>query len=81
MDSLKANSTLQCVAQPRRCDSSSLLDTLDLSKTREALIRDAAYVRAVRRGFAPGSELEDWLAAEQAVDRYLAREIPIGFYG
>ncbi len=28
------------------------------------LIAEAAYYRAERRGFAPGSELEDWLAAE-----------------
>ena len=27
-------------------------------------IAEAAYFRAERRGFAPGHELEDWLAAE-----------------
>jgi hypothetical protein len=26
----------------------------------------AAYLRAERRGFAPGSELDDWLEAEKA---------------
>lgn len=31
---------------------------------REERIRLAAYLRAERRGFAPGYELEDWLAAE-----------------
>lgn len=41
-------------------------------KGREELIRDAAYLRAERRGFAPGHELEDWLAAEQEVDHWLA---------
>lgn len=35
---------------------------------RERLIRATAYFRAQRRGFAPGSELEDWLAAEKEVD-------------
>ncbi|MEY6431981.1 DUF2934 domain-containing protein [Thioalkalicoccus limnaeus] len=35
---------------------------------REGLIRQTAYFRAQRRGFAPGSELEDWLAAEKEVD-------------
>jgi hypothetical protein len=54
---------------------------LDLSKSREALIREAAYARSARRGFTPGYELEDWLAAEQQVDEFLAREIPVGFYG
>lgn len=34
---------------------------------RESLVRMAAYLRAERRGFAPGYELEDWLAAEAEV--------------
>jgi len=38
-------------------------------KPREALIAEAAYFRAQRRGFAPGHEEEDWLAAEAEVDR------------
>jgi len=37
---------------------------------REAMIRAGAYFRAERRGFAPGAELDDWLAAE--VDAALA---------
>ncbi len=28
---------------------------------------EAAYYRAMQRGFAPGHELEDWLAAEEEV--------------
>ncbi|MCC7259244.1 MAG: DUF2934 domain-containing protein [Gammaproteobacteria bacterium] len=32
------------------------------------LIAEAAYFRAERRGFAPGQELEDWLAAEIEID-------------
>lgn len=35
---------------------------------REARIRMAAYLRAERRGFAPGCEWDDWLAAEAEVD-------------
>jgi len=34
---------------------------------REELVRMAAYFRAERRGFAPGYEWEDWLAAEAEV--------------
>ena len=30
-------------------------------------IAEAAYFRAERRGFAPGSETEDWLAAEAEI--------------
>jgi hypothetical protein len=35
------------------------------------MIAEAAYLRAERRGFAPGNEHEDWLAAEAEVDRLL----------
>ena len=34
---------------------------------RHAMIEEAAYYRAERRGFAPGHELEDWLQAEAAL--------------
>lgn len=34
---------------------------------REAMVRTAAYFRAQRRGFQPGYEWEDWLAAEAEV--------------
>ena len=37
------------------------------------MIRDAAYFRAQARGFAPGKETEDWLAAEQDVEELLVR--------
>ena len=30
-------------------------------------IAEAAYYRAERRGFTPGQEVEDWLAAEKEV--------------
>lgn len=33
-------------------------------KTREESIAEIAYFRAMKRGFAPGHELEDWIAAE-----------------
>lgn len=39
---------------------------------REAMIRDAAYYHSQRRGFAPGHDLEDWLAAEAEIDRISA---------
>ncbi len=40
---------------------------------RRAMIARAAYFRAERRNFAPGQELEDWVAAEGDVDRELVR--------
>lgn len=39
------------------------------SESREARIAEAAYWRAERRGFTPGSELDDWLDAEKDVDQ------------
>jgi len=39
--------------------------------TRRGMIAQAAYLRAERRGFAPGGEHEDWMAAEKEVDALL----------
>ncbi len=38
---------------------------------RQRMIEEAAYYLALRRGFAPGSDLDDWMAAEREVDRLL----------
>jgi hypothetical protein len=38
------------------------------AQERERHIREAAYFRAQQRGFTPGHELEDWVAAEREVD-------------
>jgi hypothetical protein len=40
---------------------------------RAEMIAEAAYYRAEGRGFAPGHETEDWLAAEAEVDASLLR--------
>jgi len=40
--------------------------------SRETMVREAAYFRSERRGFAQGAELDDWLAAEAEIDRALA---------
>jgi hypothetical protein len=68
-------------AEPqKRVESISLLGNLSLYivprlfEDRRALIARAAYLKAERRGFAPGHELEDWLAAENEVDQRLAGE-------
>jgi hypothetical protein len=39
---------------------------------REPMIRRAAYLRSLNRGFQPGKELEDWLAAEQEIEDLIA---------
>jgi hypothetical protein len=50
--------------------SVTLPANFDPSSSREALIATAAYYRAEKRGFAPGHETEDWLAAEREVDAF-----------
>ena len=43
---------------------------------REEMVRTAAYFRAERRGFAPGYEWEDWLAAEAEVGALAGSQPP-----
>jgi hypothetical protein len=43
---------------------------------RHAMICDAAYFLSERRGFCPGGELDDWLAAEAEIDRLLTSGDP-----
>jgi hypothetical protein len=40
------------------------------------MISEAAYYRAQRRGFAPGSELDDWLGAEAEIAGYFLEQQP-----
>ncbi len=42
-------------------------------ENRLAMIAQAAYYRAERRGFDPGHEVFDWLEAEAAVDAAISR--------
>jgi hypothetical protein len=44
----------------------------DEAAQRQAMIAEAAYFRAQRRGFAPGHALDDWLAAELEIYRLVA---------
>ena len=43
-------------------------------KERYERIAEVAYHRAEQRGFVPGNELDDWLAAEQEVDALLSSD-------
>jgi len=45
---------------------------------RAALIAEAAFFRAEKRSFAPGHEVEDWLAAETEVDAKLMHAVESG---
>lgn len=41
------------------------------SEERRRMIAEAAYFRAVQRGFNGGDSLDDWLAAEREINRRL----------
>ena len=41
---------------------------------REAMIREAAYFHYAQRGYAPGHDLDDWLAAEAELERFTAEQ-------
>ena len=41
--------------------------TMTAPSDRQLMIEREAYLRAERRGFEPGHELEDWLAAEHSL--------------
>lgn len=44
----------------------------ETSPHRQAMIAEAAFFMARARGFEPGHELDDWLAAEREVDQRLS---------
>ena len=46
-------------------------DVPSFQEAREEMIRVAAYYRAEKRGFVPGMELSDWLAAEADIEARL----------
>jgi hypothetical protein len=50
-------------------------DTATLSDSRYAQISRMAYAKAEQRGFQPGGELDDWLAAEREYDEQQGRGV------
>ena len=58
-------------ARSRKPDTLTLRAAPLSASARHAMIAESAYLRAERRGFTPGHETEDWLAAEAEVDALL----------
>jgi len=58
-------------AQPPELSSAVIRVTV-VPDARRGMIAEAAYLRAEHRGFTPGSEVEDWLAAEREIDALLS---------
>jgi hypothetical protein len=62
-------------AAPTVCDPYYIVPTAQgtiVAEHRRAMVEEAAYYRAQRRGFAPGHELEDWVLAEREIDAAVA---------
>jgi hypothetical protein len=55
-------------AAPRNSQSSESA-AASPAKSRETVIAELAYYRALQRGFAPGHEAEDWLEAEAEFEK------------
>ena len=64
----RAKSTTPRAKKPAAAKAPTVAVSEDV---RRAMIAEGAYLRAERRGFAPGHENEDWLAAEAEVDALL----------
>jgi Protein of unknown function (DUF2934) len=54
---------------PRFFDPLRFVAPARSTKSREAWIAERAYFRAQSRGFEPGHEVEDWLAAEAEIEK------------
>ena len=63
----RPNAPLKAAPNPGAARTGSTVS----EETRRAMIEQAAYLRAQRRGFPTGGEVEDWLAAEAEVDALL----------
>jgi hypothetical protein len=57
------------VAQSNPNSARTLGNSLREPAQRRVLITRAAYFLSERRGFCPGGEIDDWLAAEAEIDR------------
>jgi DUF2934 family protein len=76
---IAANAAPRIVSKAK-VSAAGILDRLQMHRTRRILedrtacVAAAAYFIAMHRGFSPGHELEDWLAAENEVDARLIGE-------
>jgi hypothetical protein len=66
-----------CSPQSFICQGPEFIDPV----RRHAMIAEAAYYRAERRGFTPGYELRDWLEARDQIDAALTVDERHRLYG
>jgi hypothetical protein len=63
-------------AKTTRPRTSTVVTPVIDPERRRAMIAEVAYIRAERRNFAPGYEVDDWLSAESEVDTLLTVGVP-----
>ena len=68
-----ASARAGAIAQPPSNSIVSRSSAYIEPETRDALVAESAYFRSAHRGFEPGHEVDDWLAAESEIDAALAR--------
>ncbi len=69
---VRAKSTTPRAKKPAATAPAKAPTAITVSEdVRRGMIAEGAYLRAERRGFAPGHEEQDWLAAEAEVDALL----------
>lgn len=67
---LKKNKVDAAKSQPGNCESDVEACHENIHEIRYSRIAESAYYKAEARGFEPGHELEDWLAAESEIRWY-----------
>jgi Protein of unknown function (DUF2934) len=55
------------VSRPPQFDPLRFVEVVVVVRSKHERIAELAYYRALQRGFEPGHELEDWLAAEAEI--------------
>lgn len=74
----RGRSRVPRAAGSRPTTASAPSDTFIAGEDRFRMIAEAAYFRAEQRGFAPGNEMDDWLAAELEIDALLDQDLDRG---
>ncbi len=69
-----ATKATKAPAAPRRKSNGGSPAASDTNEAmRQRMIREAAYYRALNRGFSGAAEMDDWLVAEREIDSLLGR--------
>jgi hypothetical protein len=68
----KSTKRPRTAARPKQAVIGATLAPTVSDDERRGMIAKAAYLRGERRGFAPGGETDDWMAAEEEIDALLS---------